>query len=132
MEERALLSIQLTNMADYKVYPQTTPVKKTGPPPYNRRQMSDIVTRTDYLTPQNTFSEDRLNKPKSFAIILKNKKLKALVKRFSDITTTKYDLLVKLLNHTSSLIRGKYFSSRLNLLSHLLYPLQPHGRQATI
>ncbi|KDQ22007.1 hypothetical protein PLEOSDRAFT_161809 [Pleurotus ostreatus PC15] len=95
-------------MADYKLYPQTTPVKKTQPPPYNRRQMSDIVTRTDYLTPQKAFSVDRLNKPPSFAAILENKTLQGLVKQFSSSTTTSYGLVVKLLNCASSLIHKRW------------------------
>ncbi|KAJ8699012.1 hypothetical protein PTI98_005651 [Pleurotus ostreatus] len=99
-------------MADHKLYPQTTPVKKTKPPPYNRRQMSDIATRTDYLTPQNTFRADRLNSPESFSTILNNETLKALVKLFSDTPTTKYDLLVKLLNLASSLIHAEWAQNK--------------------
>lgn len=96
-------------MADH-IIPQTTPVKKTKPPAVNREQMSDIVDRTGYLTPSLKFSSLRLHKPATlaYANILKDKELLRLVKQFSSIGQTNYDLVVQILNRASLLIKSTY------------------------
>ncbi|KAF7439698.1 hypothetical protein PC9H_000034 [Pleurotus ostreatus] len=94
----------------HHIISQTTPVKKTKPPAVNRRQMSDIVDRTGYLTPSATFSSLRLHKSttRSFATILNDKELLQLVNQFRATGQTDYGLLAQLLSRASVLIRLKY------------------------